>query len=139
MTAAVGLFGLGLMGTALAGRLQATGAVIMGHDPDPDRRAAFAAMGGTVAAPPEIWAASDCVILCVFDTDQVETVLATAPDPCDACVIITSTCDPDRVAALPALSWSAVATRKKVNSARNCWTASACRSKCERRKTSLCG
>jgi 3-hydroxyisobutyrate dehydrogenase-like beta-hydroxyacid dehydrogenase len=102
MTAPVGLFGLGLMGKALAGRLQAAGAVILGHDPDPDRRAAFAAMGGTVATPPEIWAASDCVILCVFNTAQVEAVLATAPDHSQACVIITSTCDPDRIAALPA-------------------------------------
>ena len=93
MTAPVGLFGLGLMGKALAGRLQAAGAVILGHDPDPDRRAAFAAMGGTVANPPEIWAASDCVILCVFDTAQVEAVLATAPAHSQACVIITSTCD----------------------------------------------
>jgi 3-hydroxyisobutyrate dehydrogenase-like beta-hydroxyacid dehydrogenase len=30
-------------------------------------------------------------------------VLATAPDACRACVIVTSTCDPDRIAALPGL------------------------------------
>jgi 3-hydroxyisobutyrate dehydrogenase-like beta-hydroxyacid dehydrogenase len=101
MTAPIGLFGLGLMGTALAGRLRAMGARVMGHDPDPDRQAGFSAAGGTVASAQEIWAASDLVMLAVFDTAQVEAVLATAPEHSDACVIITSTCDPDRIAALP--------------------------------------
>jgi len=101
MTAPVGLFGLGLMGSALAGRLQAIGVRVMGHDPDHDRRAAFAAAGGTIAGAQEIWAASDLVVLAVFDTAQVEAVLATAPEQSDACVIITSTCDPDRIASLP--------------------------------------
>jgi 3-hydroxyisobutyrate dehydrogenase-like beta-hydroxyacid dehydrogenase len=102
MTAPVGLFGLGLIGTALAGRLHVAGIPTLGHDPDPARRSIFAAAGGGIAEPHHIWEAVDTVILAVYDSGQVEEVLATAPDGCDACVIITSTCDPARIAALPA-------------------------------------
>ena len=98
----VGLFGLGLIGTALAGRLQKAGLPMIGHDPDPARCAAFAAMGGTPAEPSQVWAHAETVLIAVFDTAQVEAVIATAPATCTACVIITSTCDPDLIAALPA-------------------------------------
>ena len=101
MTNVVGLFGLGLIGMALTGRLQQAGATVVGHDPDPARRAGFETLGGRVKLPAEIWAEAQTVILAVFDTDQVEAVIAAAPAECEACVIITSTCDPDRVAALP--------------------------------------
>ena len=102
MTAPVGLFGLGLIGTALAGRLRAAGYAVIGHDPDPACQRAFAATGAVVRTAEDIWAIAHIILLAVYDTDQVESVLATAPANAKNCVIITSTCDPDRIAALPA-------------------------------------
>ena len=101
MNAPVGLFGLGLIGMALAGRLRSAGVRVVGHDPDPLRHEGFSALGGQVAAPDDIWTAADVVILAVYNTDQVEAVLGSAPAQSQHCVIITSTCDPARIAALP--------------------------------------
>jgi len=101
MNAPVGLFGLGLIGIALAARLRSAGVAVVGHDPDPLRHAALSALGGQVAAPDDIWAVAEVVILAVYDTDQVEAVLGSAPTEGRQCVIITSTCDPARIAALP--------------------------------------
>lgn len=98
MTAPVGLFGLGLIGNALAGRLHAAGFTVIGHDPDPARMEGFV---GTPLAPAEIWDRAETILIAVFDTSQVEAVLASAPPACTACVIITSTCNPDSIAALP--------------------------------------
>lgn len=97
----IGIFGLGLMGSALAARLLAAGWPVVGHDPDPARQAALADLGGRPLSADGVWSAAGTVILSVFDTTQVEAVLSTAPDACQACVIIVSTCDPDRIAALP--------------------------------------
>jgi 3-hydroxyisobutyrate dehydrogenase-like beta-hydroxyacid dehydrogenase len=97
----IGIFGLGLMGSALAARLLAAGRPVVGHDPDPARQAALADLGGRPLSADGVWSAAGTVILSVFDTTQVEAVLSTAPDACRACVIIISTCDPDRIAALP--------------------------------------
>ena len=103
MTDTVGIFGLGLIGSALAARLLAAGRPVVGHDPDPTRQVALADLGGQPQSADGVWSAAGTVILSVFDTTQVEAVLATAPDACRACVIVTSTCDPDRIAALPGL------------------------------------
>lgn len=100
MSAPVGLFGLGMIGTALAGRLRGAEIEVLGYDPDPQRQIDFAAAGGTVADPADIWATAEFVLLAVFDTDQVEGVLARAPPQSECCVIITSTCDPVRMASL---------------------------------------
>jgi 3-hydroxyisobutyrate dehydrogenase-like beta-hydroxyacid dehydrogenase len=104
VSAPVGLFGLGLIGMALAGRLRSAGVEVIGHDPDPLRHAGLAALGGQVAEPADIWTAAEVVILAVYDADQVEVVLGSAPDKSRHCVIITSTCDPERVASLPGRS-----------------------------------
>ncbi len=47
---AVGLIGLGNMGSAFADRLLAAGYAVVGYDPDPDARDAFQAAGGIVVA-----------------------------------------------------------------------------------------
>ena len=102
MTAPIGLFGLGLMGQALAKRLIGAGFDVLGTDPDAGKHAALKALGGEVAAPPEV-ARCDRIVLAVFTTDQVEDVVETtlvSAAGAGKIVLCTSTCDPDRIAAL---------------------------------------
>ena len=95
----VGVFGLGLIGTALARRLLAAGHEVTGHDPRPEAMERLAEAGGTSADPAEIWAAP-LVLSAVFDTDQLAGVIATAPGGTGAVLVSMSTCDPDRMAEL---------------------------------------
>ena len=109
--APVGVIGTGLMGTACARRLLGAGHRVLGFDVDAAQLAAFAAHGCEVAASvAEIARACRKVVLCVFNTGQVEQaiegtegVLATLPPAAPPLIAIcTSTCDPDRIAALAA-------------------------------------
>jgi 3-hydroxyisobutyrate dehydrogenase len=100
----VGVIGVGLMGEVYARRLVAAGFTVIGYDVDPtknERLAQFGARAGTLA---EI--AHDCepIVLAVFNTEQVEDVVERALIPAAAgkIVLVTSTCDPDRIAALGA-------------------------------------
>ena len=99
----VGLFGLGLMGEVLAKRLMAAGFGVLGIDVDPAKNARLAAIGGRVGASPAEVAGCGTIVLAVFSTDQVEDVvekvLLPAAKP-GTVVLCTSTCDPDRIAAL---------------------------------------
>lgn len=108
--AAVGVIGAGLMGTACVQRLMQAGIEIVAYDVDAAKRAAMEKLGarsaGSVA---EI--AKQCVtlVLCVFNTDQVEQVVEGKGGVLDALdkgsprtLICTSTCDPDRLGALAA-------------------------------------
>ena len=99
----VGLFGLGLMGEVLAGRLMAAGFGVLGIDVDPAKNARLAAIGGRVGTSPAEVAGCGTIVLAVFSTDQVEDVvekvLLPAAKP-GTIVLCTSTCDPDRIAAL---------------------------------------
>jgi len=106
MTAArtIGIAGLGLLGSALAARLIAAGFDPKGYDIDAAKTAAFAKAGGMAATLEEV-ARCDVVLLAVFDTDQVEDVVANALLPAAApgarkTALVASTCDPDRIAAL---------------------------------------
>ena len=100
----VGLFGLGLMGEALAKRLLPAGLRIVGYDVDQAKHARFATLGGTTAASPAEVARCGVIVLAVFSTDQVEDVVENTLVPAAATaskiVLCTSTCDPDRIAAL---------------------------------------
>ena len=109
--APVGVIGIGLMGTACARRLLETGHRVLGFDVDAAKLAGFTATG--CAAAPSVGAVTRAcrkVVLCVFNTDQVEQtiegeggLLATLPPDAPPLVAIcTSTCDPDRIAALAA-------------------------------------
>jgi len=92
------------MGEVLAGRLMAAGFAVCGYDIDPDKNARLAARGGTAAPLAEV-ARCDPVIIAVFSTDQVEDVVENALVPAAGAgktVLCTSTCDPDRIAALAA-------------------------------------
>lgn len=72
----VGIVGLGLVGQALAGRLIAAGLQVLGFDLRPEASDALAAAGGQVAASVQVVGAqADCVVLAVFDTQDVLSVL----------------------------------------------------------------
>jgi putative dehydrogenase len=100
----IGVIGLGLLGSALAHRLIQAGFDPKGYDIDADKVAALAKAGGTPASLDEA-AHCDVVLLAVFDTGQVEDVVANALLPAvtpgmPKTVLCASTCDPDRVASL---------------------------------------
>jgi putative dehydrogenase len=112
----VGLIGVGLMGTACAGRLRGAGFEALGYDVDPRKLDGLRSLGGRAAGSiAEIARECDQVVLAVFDTGQVEEavegLLAARPahvpsrlpgevEPTALAVICVSTCDPDRIAAL---------------------------------------
>lgn len=101
MTTRVGIFGLGLIGMALADRLLAAGHLVCGFDPDTTRGALLKEKGGEPADPATLW---DCDILlsAVFSTDQLARNIAEAPEGAGKVLVTMSTCDPDEVAALEA-------------------------------------
>ena len=103
-TSPVGLIGLGLMGTALARRLLHAGFMVHGFDIDATKRERFAALGGIEAGSiAEIAAACPIAALAVFTTEQVEQVIEGGGGLLGGSTrvaICTSTCDPDRIAAL---------------------------------------
>jgi 3-hydroxyisobutyrate dehydrogenase-like beta-hydroxyacid dehydrogenase len=106
MSDTIGIVGLGLMGSVLARRLIAAGFDVVGYDIDEAKTEGLVALGGRAAASiGDVARAADPIILAVFDTDQVEQVvggpiLAAVGDHSGKIVMCTSTCDPDRVAAL---------------------------------------
>jgi 3-hydroxyisobutyrate dehydrogenase-like beta-hydroxyacid dehydrogenase len=109
--APVGVIGTGLMGTACARRLLGAGNRVLGFDVDAAQLAAFAALGCEAASSiAAITRVCRKVVLCVFNTDQVEQALegpggilaSLPPDRAPVIAVCTSTCDPDRIAALAA-------------------------------------
>ena len=109
--ASIGVIGAGLMGTAITRRLLGAKLDVVAYDVDEARRAAIRQLGARVADSVHKLA-SECetIALAVFNTDQVEQVIegpgsilgAIPPHPADRIVLCTSTCDPDRLAALAA-------------------------------------
>lgn len=104
--APVGIVGLGLMGEVYARRLVEAGIPVIGFDIDPARSARLADIGGRLAPSiADLAKSARCIIVAVFNTDQVEDVvdkeiLPTLGDGSGKIVLCMSTCDPDRVAAL---------------------------------------
>jgi 3-hydroxyisobutyrate dehydrogenase-like beta-hydroxyacid dehydrogenase len=100
----VGLIGVGLMGEVYAARLIAAGFGVIGFDVDPARMKRLVQLGGRAGSLAEIGQQCDPIVIAVFSTDQVEDVVerALAPAAAGKIVICTSTCDPDRIAALGA-------------------------------------
>ena len=106
---AVAVVGLGLIGTSLAKRLIAAGFTVHGYDVDASRTANLASLGGHAAASlADAARAAKIIVLSVFNTDQVEDVVEGKDGVphlelgAGHAVVCTSTCDPDRVAALAA-------------------------------------
>jgi 3-hydroxyisobutyrate dehydrogenase-like beta-hydroxyacid dehydrogenase len=104
--APVGLIGVGLLGQALAHRLRAAGFEVVGFDTDPAKSAELAKLGGRPAGSvADLARRCDPIVLAVFSTDQVETVvegqlLPALGEGSGKVVLCASTCDPDRIAAL---------------------------------------
>src|SRR5665811_2603548 len=110
MAGAVGLIGIGLMGTALARRLLETGYRVIGFDITPERRDALRAMGGEPAASvAEVAAHCQRTLIAVMTTTQVEQVVEGKDGLIEAgdakvsrIAMCTATCEPDRIEALAA-------------------------------------
>ena len=108
--ARVGVIGAGLMGTAVAQRLLAAGFEVLAYDVDSEKRAAIERVGAKAATTAGVVIAGcEVNVVCVFDTKQVEEVVAGPGGGVDAIAqggtgarlfVVTSTCDPDRLAAL---------------------------------------
>jgi 3-hydroxyisobutyrate dehydrogenase-like beta-hydroxyacid dehydrogenase len=104
---AVGVIGAGLMGTACSKRLRQAGFAVHAYDVDAAKLATLARLGARAAASvAAVTQACESIVICVFSTEQVEQVLEGAGGIAEAAggkgrtVILTSTCDPDRLAAL---------------------------------------
>ncbi len=102
----VAIIGLGLMGEVYARRLIDAKIPVTGFDIDPARRDRLAEIGGRPASSiAELAKPARCIIVAVFNTEQVEDVvenhlLPELGDSSSKIVLCMSTCDPDRVAAL---------------------------------------
>jgi 3-hydroxyisobutyrate dehydrogenase-like beta-hydroxyacid dehydrogenase len=104
--APAGIVGLGLMGEVYARRLIEASIPVTGFDIDPARGARLREIGGRpVSSIADLAKSSRCVIVAVFNTEQVEDVvekelLPALGDGSGKIVLCMSTCDPDRVTAL---------------------------------------
>ena len=102
----VAIIGLGLMGEVYAQRLIAAKIPVTTFDIDPARCARLAEIGGRPAGSiAELAGPSRCIILAVFNTDQVEDVIENHLLPAlgngsNKIVLCMSTCDPDRISKL---------------------------------------
>src|SRR5580704_5076097 len=98
----VGVIGVGLMGEVYARRLVAAGFTVIGFDVEPAKNARLANFGAQAGSLADIAQKCDPIVVAVFNTEQVEDVVEHALIPAAAgkIVLVTSTCDPDRIAAL---------------------------------------
>lgn len=100
----VGVIGLGLMGEVYVRRLLAAGFVVTGFDVDATKIEWIKTLGARGGSLADIARTCDPIVLAVFNTDQVEQVVEKdlLPAAGGKIVLCTSTCDPDRIAALGA-------------------------------------
>jgi 2-hydroxy-3-oxopropionate reductase len=100
----VGVIGVGLMGEVYARRLVAAGFAVIGFDVDPAKNARLANLGAQAGTLVDIAQKCEPIVVAVFNTEQVEDVVENAliPAASGKIVLVTSTCDPDRIAALGA-------------------------------------
>lgn len=98
----IGLIGLGLLGSAMAERLRASGFRVTGYDPVAEKREDLRALGGEPAASAgEVWQSNSRVLLSLPNSGVAARVLEEARPflrP-GLLVIDTTTGDPDEVAA----------------------------------------
>jgi 3-hydroxyisobutyrate dehydrogenase-like beta-hydroxyacid dehydrogenase len=102
--APAGVIGVGLMGEVYARRLVAAGFTVIGYDVDPAKNARLAGLDAQAGTLADIAQKCEPIVVAVFNTEQVEDVVEHALIPAAAgkIVLVTSTCDPDRIAALGA-------------------------------------
>ena len=102
----VAMIGLGLMGEVYAQRLIAAKIPVTGFDIDSARCARLAEIGGRPARSiAELVGPARCIIVAVFNTDQVEDAIENHLLPAlgngsNKIVLCMSTCDPDRISKL---------------------------------------
>jgi len=98
----VGVIGVGLMGEVYARRLVAAGFTVIGFDVEPAKNARLANFGAQAGTLADIAQKCEPIVVAVFNTEQVEDVVENAlvPAASGKIVLVTSTCDPDRIAAL---------------------------------------
>ena len=100
----VGVIGVGLMGEVYARRLVTAGFTVIGFDVEPAKNARLANFGAQAGTLADIAQKCEPILVAVFNTEQVEDVIehALIPAATGKIVLVTSTCDPDRIAALGA-------------------------------------
>jgi 3-hydroxyisobutyrate dehydrogenase-like beta-hydroxyacid dehydrogenase len=100
--ARIGIVGLGLMGTALSGRLIGAAIPVIGFDIDATRCGLLQENRGTIAASvSELAGQSRAIVIAVYDGAKAETVLAGIENsPARPAVICTTTCAPDEIVRL---------------------------------------
>lgn len=104
----VGIIGAGLLGTACLQRLIGSGQQVAVYDVDASKRATAAKLGAIAAASiEEVAQTCEIIVLAVFNTDQVSTVIEgkggiaeTTASAEPRIVVCMSTCDPDQLAAI---------------------------------------
>ena len=107
--APVGIIGLGLMGSALSGRLTDAGIVVIGFDIDPERCNRFREKPGRIAASAgDLASRSRAIVIAVYDGAQVEALLDDLQrSPARPALICTTTCAPDEIVRIAARAESA--------------------------------
>jgi 3-hydroxyisobutyrate dehydrogenase-like beta-hydroxyacid dehydrogenase len=99
----IGIFGLGLIGQAAAGRLLSAGHQVLGYDPSAQAIAKLEEIGGQGAGADAVWGA-EAVLLAVFDAAQARSVMAARPEGCAPDVMLLTTCDPEGALSLVPLA-----------------------------------
>ncbi len=105
MATKVGFIGLGAMGLGMSKHLIAAGFQVTGHDSDAKAVEAFAELGGRVAAnAADAAKGADILLICVFNRDDVESVLfsegALAQLASDATIVMHTTMEPEATQAV---------------------------------------
>jgi 3-hydroxyisobutyrate dehydrogenase-like beta-hydroxyacid dehydrogenase len=103
-TTPVGVIGIGLMGEVYVRRLIAAGFAVVGFDVSAEKNEQLSQLGARAGSLADIARNCEPIVVAVFNTDQVEDVVehALMPGASGKIVLCTSTCDPDRIAALGA-------------------------------------
>ena len=102
--APVGIIGLGLMGSALSGRLTDADIAVIGFDIDPDRCNRLRENRGKIAASAsELAHQSRAIVIAVYNGAQVEALLDDLQEsPARPALICTTTCAPDEITRIAA-------------------------------------
>ena len=107
--APVGIIGLGLIGSALSGRLTDADIAVIGFDIDPDRCNRFRENRGKIAASAsELAHQSRAIVIAVYNGAQVEALLDDLKEsPARPALICTTTCAPDEIVRIAACAENA--------------------------------
>ena len=97
--AAVGIIGLGLMGSALSGRMIEAGIAVIGFDVDPERCNSLKGRLTRIAASAaDLASQSRAIVIAVYDGAEAEALLDDLQEsPARPVLICTTTCAPDEI------------------------------------------